>query len=318
MKMLAVVAFCLLSIVDAASQSPTDVTGLYRWYAQRGDYLISDIRPKFRAVLTDSDRQLENRLRYEVIVTGNTNAFARGDGTIIITSSMLQIIDSVSTVLVGSELFGKPDCLTNYVDYLAEGTRENSIRVASGKPAQSVDIAFAFWHLRPDVCGGLSEGQFRSNKQADDARELIIYSSVIYLIGHEFAHERYGDSKFVMVTPDQLRRDRAEGKDITFEVTPAEQKVKEARADTFAFQKMLEMGYTPTAALPVLIFFGGIEGFSPEAGPSADHPAAILRISEMIKAADEDPQFINSLRRIGKLQAWRAFEAQLKQYEVVQ
>jgi hypothetical protein len=247
-----------------------------------------------------------------MIVTGNTNAFARADGTTIITSSMLQIIDSMATVMAASQAFGKQECLTEYVDYLSEGVRQNSRLARQGKPAQPVLMAFGFGDSRPDICSGLTEAEFRANAKMDDLRELMVYSSLTYLIGHEFSHHRNGDPKYRMVSPDERRRDAASGRDVSWEVTPEEQKLKEARADSFGFQKMMEMGQNPFGAVPVLLFFGGIENFSIEQTVDADHPAAILRFDEMIEYATSDPSFLSALKKLHKEEEWQTFRTQLK------
>jgi hypothetical protein len=297
---------------QTSSQINSRINTLYHFYADRGDYLISTIRPKFRAVLSAPDQRLEESIRYDTIITGNTNAFATREGTTIVTASMLQIIDSVATMLAASQTFSAPQCLSSYLNYLTESTNENSRLAARSLPPQPVLMAFSFWAARPDVCSGLTEAKFRNSTAADNLRELMIYSSIIYIIGHEFAHHKYGDTQYHMVTDDRYKRELEAGRDVTTFVTPTQQRTKEARADSFAFQKMIEMDFTPIGALPVLLFFSGIEGFSPELTSNADHPAAICRFEEMIEYTDRDPEFKTTINKLHKEPEWQAFEAQLR------
>lgn len=297
-------------------QSPSQIAQLWRWYAQTGDNLISDIRPKFRKVLEPQDRDLEASLEYEITVdTGNTNAFALRGGRTVVTASFLQVIDSMATVMSASQQFNKPDCLTSYVNYLADGARNNTWLVAHTQQPKPVAIAFGYWQIRTDVCGGLTETKFRANRQADDLREYMIYSSLIYLIGHEFSHHKYHDNLFKVVTPEQKRQHIGQGLDVSLEVSPSEQAVKEERADLFAFRKMIEMDYPPLAAMPVLVFFVGFEGPSPEQTPEGDHPAAVVRYNDMIDATTKDTAFMELIRDHHMEATWDQYVALSKQLQ---
>lgn len=313
------ILLCLLCVVSHANAQTfqAQVTALWQQYAERGDNLISDIRPKFRAVLDTEDRKLESSLEYEIIITGNTNAFALRTGRTILTASFLQVIDSMATMMSAAEAYNKPECLGDYVEYLGEGTRHNSWLVAHGQQIQPVAMAFGYWQQRPDVCGGLTEATFRANKNADDLRELAIYSSLIDLIGHEFAHHKYHDNIFKMVTPEQKRLDISRGRDVSLEVTPSEQVAKEERADLFAFEKMIEMGYSPIGAMPVLVFFLGVEGYSPEQTLEADHPSAVVRFNDMIAATEKDSKFMEIIHTHHIEEQWGKFVALGKQLQNV-
>ncbi|HWY67789.1 MAG TPA: hypothetical protein VNX88_03940 [Terriglobales bacterium] len=290
--------------------SPSQINALWKSYAQNGDRLISDIRPRFRRALNPEDRSLESSLDYEIKITGNTNAFSLPNHQTIITSSFLQVIDSMATVMAAAQAFNTPECLGSYVEYLGEGTRNNTWLVAHGRPAEPVAMAFGYWQLRKDICGGLTEATFRSNQKADDLREYLIQGSLIYLIGHEFCHHKFHDNTFRMVKPEQKERDQARGFDVTREVTPSEQVAKEERADLFGFRKMVEMDYPPMAAMPVLVFFVGIEGFSPEAlGDDDDHPAAVVRFKDMIDETEKDSAFMKLINEHHLETQWNAFKA---------
>jgi hypothetical protein len=89
--------------------------------------------------------------------------------------------------------------------------------------------------------------------------------------------------------------------------------LKEQRADLFAFHKMIEMDYPPIAAMPVLVFFVGFEGYSPEQSPEADHPAAVLRFNDMVDATARDSQFMKLIREHHMEQQWDQFVAFGKQ-----
>jgi hypothetical protein len=293
--------------------SPSQVNALWQWYAQRGDRLISDIRPKFREVLNPEDRSLEKSIDYEIKITGNTNAFSLPNGQTIITSSFLQIIDSMATVMAAAQAFNTPECLGSYVEYLGEGTRNNSWLVAHGRQPQPVAMAFGYWQLRKDICGGLTESKFRGNQKADDLRELLINASLVYLIGHEFCHHKFRDNTFRMVSPEERDRERARGIDVSHEVTPNEQVTKERRADLFGFRKMIEMDYPPVAAMPVLVFFLGVEGFSPEM-LGTDHPAAAVRFEDMVRETENDSEFKSLINGHHLQSQWDAFKALSKQF----
>jgi hypothetical protein len=205
--------------------------------------------------------------------------------------------------------------LGEYVKYLGDGTRNNSWLVAHGQQAKPVAMAFGYWQLRPDVCSGLSEAKFRANQKADDLRELMVYASLVYLIGHEFCHHKYHDNVFKMVEPEQRRLDATRGMDVSREVTPSEQIEKEQRADLFSFHKMVEMDYPPMAAMPVLVFFLGFEGFSPEQSPDADHPSAVVRFGDMIDATKRDSEFMNLIKQHHLEPQWDAFSALAAQFQ---
>ena len=288
--------------------SPSEITALWKEYALRGDNLISDIRPKFRQVLEPADKTLEANLDYEIVITGNTNAFALKSGKTVLTSSFLQIIDSMATMMAAAQTFNEPECLGTYIQYLGEGTRQNSWLVAHGKQLKPVAMAFGYWQLRPDICASLTESKFRANRKADDLREFLIYSSLIYLIGHEFSHHKYHDSFYRVVTPEEKDKRIAEGLDVSRDITPSEQAEKELRADLFAFRAMMSMNYPPIAAMPVLMFFVGVEGFSPEQTSDADHPAAVVRFNDMIAATKNDPEFMKNIQAHHMEQGWQQLE----------
>ena len=107
-------------------QTPAQITAQWHWYAQTGDNLISDIRPKFRKVLDPEDEALESSLEYEIIITGNINAFAARGGRTILTAGLLQIIDSMATVMSAAQQYNKPECLGSYIDYIAQATQNNN------------------------------------------------------------------------------------------------------------------------------------------------------------------------------------------------
>lgn len=299
--------FVVISPCLAQNSGPTTINELYKWYKDRGDDLISEIRPKLRAVLTPPEREVESALDYRIIITGNNNAFARRNGETLITSGFLQIIDSVATSLSAAIVFHTNDCFSSYVTYLSDGTRTNTFLVSHHQQPQPVAMAFAFWPMRPRDCAGLSEVAFRSNNKADIVREDLIYSSLIYLIGHELSHHINHDPDFDVVSPAVRSRRAAAGLDVSMQVTPAEQAVKERRADLFAFRKMIQMGYPPLAAMPVLMFFMGIEGFSPEQTPDADHPAAVVRFEDMITFTNDDPEFMKVVKQMHKEEEWDSF-----------
>jgi hypothetical protein len=321
MKFIALALVLLSGPFELESQtlmSASEVRELWQQYAQRGDVLISDIRPKFRRVLNSPDSALETNLEYKFVITGNINAFALPDRRTLITSSFLQIIDSMATVMAAAQTFNKPACLGSYIQYLTDGTRENSRLVAHGHDPKAVAMAFGYWQLNPDVCGGLSESAFRSNEKADNLRELMIYASLIYLVGHEFAHHKYQDDEFTEVTPAQRQLHLSQGLDVTREVIPSEQVKKEERADLFAFHKMIEMDYPPLAAMPVLVFFLGIEGYSPEQSATADHPAAFVRFNDMIDTTKGDSSFMDLIRQHNLQQEWNQFVTVGKQLQAGQ
>ncbi len=142
-----------------------------------------------------------------------------------------------------------------------------------------------------------------------------VNSSLIYLIGHEFCHHKYHDNVFKMVTPEQKHLHLAQGLDVRREVTPSEQVVKEERADLFGFQKMIEMGYPPVAAMPILVFFLGVEGYSPEQTADADHPSAVVRLNDMIDATKQDSELMELIHEHHMEQQWEAFVTLGKQLE---
>jgi hypothetical protein len=69
------------------------------------------------------------------------------------------------------------------------------------------------------------------------------------------------------------------------------------------------------AAMPVLIFFLEVEGFSPEQSPDADHPSAVVRFSDMIDATKSDSEFMSLIKQHHLEHQWDAFTALAKKLQ---
>jgi hypothetical protein len=304
----------LIRPLTTCAQGPKTYQELLQWYSDRGDYLISDIRPKLRATLNPHDRNIESSLSYDIVLSGNSNAVATPSGKTVTTAGFIQIIDSLSTMLTAATLYKKPVCFQSYMGYLSDGVRNNSWLVKHRQQPQPVSMAFAYWQQRQDVCGGLSEPKFRSDSTADTVREGYIYASMVYVLAHELAHHVHGDTQFRMVTPEKRRAQIQAHLDVSREVVPAEQVPKEAAADSFAFASMVKMGEPVLAAMPVLLLFCGVENYSPEIDPEKDdHPAAVRRLHDLFEAANNDPILQNTIKEHHEQAQWKKLMAQAQE-----
>jgi Zn-dependent protease with chaperone function len=95
--------------------------------------------------------------------------------------------------------------------------------------------------------------------------------SLAFVLGHEIGHH---------VHRDYTR------------VSDAKQQKREAKADQYSLQLMLKAGFSPLAALPVMVFFG-------EAGSDVQHPPPECRMANFIlqgfPAMMADPNFAKYL-----------------------
>jgi|GEM_PF-2610388 len=300
---LIVLSLATVFVSPARSQSVSgqDINQQLQWYKTRAEFLIGEFRPQIRSGLSSQQQEIERRVQYRVVVTGNANAQARVSGSIgytDISAGLVQVIDWLSHALAISAEFGKRACTMGYVKYLADGIEGNSSAVASHQPLQPVGSPFVFARLRPDLCPGVTEARFRARQRAVEIRELFVAGSLKLIMAHELAHHVYGHT---LSRPVNLKASRE----------------RERAADEFSFRALSLSGTIPYEGFPVILLFSAVEGFSIEGETASDHPSGLHRLRDMAAfsadAVESDEAVKNALINSGKMEQWRQMVAGLKE-----
>ena len=297
------VLFCgMCSSALSQSMSPSETLD---WYKNRGNYLVTDIRKEIRAALSRADRTLEEQIQYDVISTWNANAQAirrNGVSRTGISAGLFAVIDWVSTAMAFQAEFHKNRCASAYIDYLTDGFLKNSKAASGAGTFTKVGSPWTFAYYNPQICSGISLPVFRTNKRADDLRELWVRGSIEFILAHELGHH-------------VLEHTASNPKDYP------ESRKRETAADKFAFKTMAVAGMNPMFAMPIVLLWSELEGFSIEG--EGTHPAGVRRMHAMVAAAkeavDSDPEVKAALRRNGTQEQWdtlvRTLDAQLSVIE---
>lgn len=269
---------------------------LHQFYRTRGTALVKDARAEVVSTLTPAQRQVEETIGYSIPVSGNANAFARrlnGQRSIEITTGIIQMIDFLSISISAGITMEKSDCADEYMAHVFDGISRNSSRVAAGlTPNVRVAGPFLYASEHGGACRGLTVEAFRRHPMADTIREGMIAGSIKFLVGHEIGHHVLNHAG---TKPASL----------------ADSRERERAADTLALRAMARTDTNPILGLPVMVLFGGVEGFEIEGEASSTHPAGVARLVTMLDAGRKllanDPGFKAHLRQTGKENEWSAF-----------
>ena len=278
------------SSAGAQSMSPSETLD---WYKGRGDYLVPELRKEIRKGLSPADRELESNVQYDVISTWNANAQAirrNGASRTGVAAGLIAVIDWVSTAMAIDAEFHKRECAAAYITALTDTISGNSDAAAGAGVFRKIGSPFAFAYSEPKLCSGISMATFRANQRADDLRELWVAGSLDFILAHELGHHVLGHTR---IGP----RDYPESRE------------RETAADKFAFKTMAGAGMNPGLAMPIVILWSELEGFSVEG--EGTHPAGVRRLRALIAAAkdavDSDPETKAAMRRNGTQAQWDKF-----------
>jgi hypothetical protein len=131
-----------------------------------------------------------------------------------------------------------------------------------GEPLQNIPSYAIYAHISPQEAIPFLQSQ-RYQAASSGFRML----SLAYVLGHEIGHHVHGDY----------------GK-----VDPEVQRQRELDADLFSTHLLLNAGWSPIGAIPIMMFFS-------EGGPDTSHPPANCRLAnylfEGMPALLADPNF---------------------------
>lgn len=265
-------------------------SALLEWYKGRGDYLVPGMREDIRKGLTPGERRTELGITYDVIATWNANAQAidLADGPHSgIGAGFVAVIDWVATAMAIGYEFHDDRCASAYIRSLSDAIIQNSRAAAGTGRYALIGSPFAFAQSSPTLCPGVTEARFRADQHADDLRELWIKGSLEYVLAHELGHHVLGHTAARPADYPESRQ-------------------REAKADAFAFRVMAKAGLNPMLALPVMLLWCNLEGFSIEG--EGTHPAGVRRMRVMIAAArqavNDDPEVVAAMRRDATKEQW--------------
>jgi hypothetical protein len=287
--------FCVTcSSAGAQGLSPTETLD---WYRNRGDYLVPEFRKELRKGLSSADRMLEEQIQYDVVWTWNANAQAihrNGVSRTGLGAGLLVVLDWVSTAMAIDAEFHKRQCASEYITSLTSAISQNSTAAAGIGSFTKIGSPFAFAHDKSQICSGITISAFRANHRADDLRELWIAGSVEFIMAHELGHHVLGHTASKPKNYPESRE-------------------RETAADKFAFKTMAGANVNPIFAMPMVILWSKLEGFSIEG--ESTHPAGIRRMRALVAAANEvvnsDPELKAALRRNKTQEQWDKFVSTL-------
>ena len=276
-----------IGLPTAISQEPTPERAQWflDWYTARAKVLILDERRDIRETLSPGEQRRERGIEYVVRNTNGFNAFAYREDSqdrIMITSGFVELIDWYSTAFALTAAYGAHECAMSYYDYANNIIFDND-RVGSGnRKLTAVLSPFGYLLKHRDICPPITVDEFKANNKADGLREFAIRASLRMLLAHELGHHLL-NHPLTKAKSLEVHRQR------------------ETDADSFAFRKMIAEDYNPIAAIPVMILFCGIEGYSMDGEGRSDHPAALRRMLAMFTAGREqmkaDPALLPSVKQ---------------------
>lgn len=268
------------------------------FYARNGMSAIMPSWDSIRQQVPPQDRKIADQVRLVVQPTEGVNAWASiesGSRTITITAGILEIIDWLATAEAVNAITGEKLCQTSYVKYLGDGVADNTDRHSSGLPPKIVTSPYQFYMAHRSICSAVGPDLVNSNQRATLTRNLVMNESIKYILGHELGHQVY-DYPFA-------------------KVNWCEQQKREIRADSYSFALLSHSGESPLLAMPVLLIFASVEGFTTDDRYNT-HPAAMKRAVAMIEATRAevatDSELRAAIRKTGKL---GEFNSYLDQFE---
>jgi hypothetical protein len=243
-------------------------------YVSWGQGQIADLRSQMRAEMSADELTLDRSIKYRVVDSGVLNAAALVQANhreILISSALLEVIDDYATMDTISGLWNTPQCLYDYGNYISDLYDANTTAISDGGSGNPTQPPFVFIRHHSDVCPQLSPNVILNNdRQSGDIRTGLIRESIKFVLLHEFAHQLNNDSG---------------------EVSHADSRKREARADDYAFRKLLvSASDSPLAAVPVLLVFCSLENFGSD-NTESDHPTGIARLQAMIDDAKGSEQW---------------------------
>jgi hypothetical protein len=248
-------------------------------YVAWGDARITEIRRQMRDRMTPAEFDLEKSIIYRVAEARDINAVAvptsvNGKREIVVSSSLLRVIDAVVTMEVVSVLWNKTDCIESYLDSIQSAVNSNGLLALNGLHGYT-QLPFPYMKSHPSICAQVSPDVITNDvRQSDTLRSAAIYQSIKWVLLHEFAHHLHND----VHSKDNLTMDREQ----------------ERQADAYATISMLHPPEDPMQAAAVMLLFCSLEGFR-TGGTQADHPHAVERLKAMVDATRSSPQFKKTL-----------------------
>ena len=245
-------------------------------YVAWGDARIVEIRRQMRERMSPAEAELERSISYRVVDSGGVNAVAvpiwtNGHREILVSSSLLWLIDSIVTLETVSVLWNKIDCISSYLDYIQSTINSNGVLALEGHEGSHLQAPFPFMTSHPSICPKVSPDVIDNNvRQADSIRSAVILQSIKWVLLHEFAHHLHRDV--------HSNRDFASDRD------------QERNADSYATVAMLHPPEDPIQAAGVILLFCSLEGFRTDS-QKGDHPTGVERLKAMVDASRSSPVF---------------------------
>lgn len=251
------------------------------WYAARGPVLATDIRRSFENVMTPREREATRDVRIRFAADPWPFAFADRSATgpfIEISAGLLWSIDQFSTIIALNQDLSehiKGDCLNVYMTNFAHLMSHNRTSAITRKSPTPVPAALVFINSRPDICASVNLEKLPGSI-LDQHREMLIHSSLAFVIAHEFGHIYNDDHP-------------------TAQIPRNESRIQERKADQFAMSLEIRTDGSPILALPILLLLASMENFDFETHAGSTHPAGLVRGFLLLDAAVElgkhDPEF---------------------------
>jgi hypothetical protein len=260
-----------------------------------GETLISQVRRSINSDLSDQDRALDSKITYGVSDRWDINAHARnveGQRNTIVDKGMVASIDSLSIMQGATTVPLNLKCNASYLTYLSDSAVRNAQLVLHGAEPSPIMDAFEFMHRHKSSCPQIDAAQWTATDSVyAEIRNFILGEQMKFILLHEFAHHKYGD------TDSKCSID--------------EQQSREERADAFAFKTMMRPPKTPLGGIGIIGLFASMENFS-DSDQQSDHPAGGRRMKALVLVARDymdSPPFQELLKKQGPQvqMQWKAF-----------
>jgi hypothetical protein len=220
--------------------------------------------------MNPSDLALDASVYYNVKPYADIDAYADfddyGGRRITIMTGLLRDINYLAAAQVLSYAFDERACFFKYDHYITELPKPPILtpnKFAMTKPFYCPKGSiYALAHTQPDE--SLAHVQPEAT-WAEEGNDITFYGLMFVLL-HEFAHFKHHDLGPEPMQKSQMRK-------------------READADAFAVNFMLDMNVNPLIALPVLSVVAGVENRRIDDGNS-NHPAALKRMRMMVERSE--------------------------------
>jgi hypothetical protein len=282
MAILLFVCTCRNLTAQAGGGETRDV----EFYRRNGELMMSRIRQALRDQSSPGDRAVQDEITTTITPIGGVNGVAyqkSGRRYIEITAGFVEIIDWVATAQAITVITGQRECETRYDRYLGDAIGENTSLRSDNLALRMVTSPYQFYENNRPLCPHITPDQVNSNERASSMRTLVMNESLMLIYAHEVGHHIYNDP--------------------FSSASWCEQQKREARADAYSFKVLSGPDQSPLVAVPVLLIFATIEGFSGE-DTGQTHPAALKRLLAMVDATrrqlDSDSELRSALQRTGR------------------